>query len=182
MVVAALVIAVAVPSAAAPGQLDPAFGAGGTAVTEFSSSYSGARAVAVQADGRVVAAGFAHTDNSILQDIAVVRYDATGELDPTFGSGGRVRTDFGGRFDEALAVAVQSDGRIVVAGSTADATGSDSRLDRGFGVGGVVITPVSPSTDEVGGLARGPAGQVMVAGTTAVSQGVGFFVSRYRLT
>jgi uncharacterized delta-60 repeat protein len=130
VVAAALVIAVAVPSAAAPGRLDPAFGAGGTAVTEFPSSYAGARAVAVQADGRVVAAGFAHTDNTILQDVALVRYDASGELDPTFGSGGRVRTDFGGRFDEALAVAVQPDGRIVVAGSSADATGSDMAVAR----------------------------------------------------
>jgi uncharacterized delta-60 repeat protein len=127
---AGLVIAVAVPSAAAPGQLDPAFGAGGTAVTGFPSSYSGARAVAVQADGRIVAAGFAHTDDSILSDVALVRYDAAGAPDPTFGSDGRVRTDFGGRFDEALAVAVQADGGIVVAGSSSDATGSDMAVAR----------------------------------------------------
>jgi uncharacterized delta-60 repeat protein len=125
-----LVAVVAVPSAAVPGQLDPRFGAGGTVVTEFPSSYAGARAVAVQADGRIVAAGFAHTDNSILQDVALVRYDRGGRLDPTFGDGGRVRTDLGGRFDEALAVAVQPDGRIVVAGSSSDATGADMAVAR----------------------------------------------------
>jgi hypothetical protein len=60
----AVLVALAVPAAAAPGQLDPSFGAGGTVVTEFPSSYAGARAVAVQADGRIVAAGFAHTKGS----------------------------------------------------------------------------------------------------------------------
>jgi len=146
---AVLVAAVAVPAAAAvPGELDPRFGVGGTAMTEFPSSYSGARAVAVQADGRVVAAGFAHTDNSILQDVALVRYDPSGVLDPTFGDGGRVRTDFGGRFDDALAVAVQSDGRIVVAGSSSDGTGTvmavarytrDGRLDGSFDGDGMAL-------------------------------------------
>jgi uncharacterized delta-60 repeat protein len=132
---AASVVAVALPSAAAPGQLDPAFGTGGTVVTELPSSYSGARAVAVQPDGRVVAAGFAHTNDSILSDFALTRYDARGVPDPTFGVGGWVRTDFGGRFDEALAVAVQPDGRIVVAGASSDAAGSDMAVARYTGDG-----------------------------------------------
>jgi uncharacterized delta-60 repeat protein len=130
MPAAALVVMLAVPSSAAPGGLDPSFGAGGTVVTEFPSSYSGARAVAVQADRRIVAAGFAHTNDTILSDFALVRYDARGALDPTFGVDGRVRTDFGGRFDEALAVAVQPDGRIVVAGTSSDASGSDMAVAR----------------------------------------------------
>jgi uncharacterized delta-60 repeat protein len=132
---AALAVAVASPSVAAPGRLDAAFGNGGTVVTEFPSSYSGARALAVQPDGRVVAAGFAHTDDSILSDFALTRYDARGVADPTFGDGGRVRTDFGGRFDEALAVAVQPDGRIVVAGASSDAAGSDMAVARYTGDG-----------------------------------------------
>lgn len=127
---AAAVVAFAVPSAALPGQLDPSFGAGGIVVTEFPSSYSGARAVAVQADGRVVAAGFAHTNDSILSDFALTRYGVDGTLDTTFGTGGLVRSDFGGRFDEALAVAVQPDGKIVAAGSSSDATGADMAVAR----------------------------------------------------
>jgi uncharacterized delta-60 repeat protein len=131
-VVAAMVsvVAFAMPSVAAPGQLDPSFGVGGTVITEFPSSYSGARAVAVQADGRVVAAGFAHTNDSIASDFALTRYQVDGTLDATFGTGGRVRTDFGGRFDEALAVAVRPDGRIVVAGNSSDATGADMAVAR----------------------------------------------------
>jgi uncharacterized delta-60 repeat protein len=130
LLAAVLLVAFAVPAAAAPGQLDPSFGVGGTVVTEFPSSYSGARAVAIQADGRIVAAGFAHTNDSIISDFALTRYDTNGVLDPTFGTGGRVRTDFGGRFDEALALAAQPDGKIVVAGSSSDASGSDMAVAR----------------------------------------------------
>jgi uncharacterized delta-60 repeat protein len=135
VVAAVSVVAFAVPSVAAPGQLDLSFGAGGTVVTEFPSSFSGARAVAVQADGRVVTAGFAHTNDSILSDFAMTRYDVTGALDGAFGIGGLVRTDFGGRFDEALAVAVQPDGKIVVAGTSSDATGADMAVARYTGDG-----------------------------------------------
>jgi uncharacterized delta-60 repeat protein len=127
---AALVVLAGVPVSAAPGQLDPSFGAGGVAVTEFPASYSGARAVAVQTDARIVAAGFAHTNDTILQDFAVVRYAPGGEPDPTFGTGGLVRSDFDGRFDEALAVAVAPDGKIVVAGNSSDATGADMAVAR----------------------------------------------------
>jgi uncharacterized delta-60 repeat protein len=130
VVAAVSVVVFALPSVAAPGQLDPSFGAGGTVITEFPSSFSGARAVAVQADGRVVTAGFAHTNDSIASDFALIRYRVDGTPDATFGTGGLVRTDFGGRFDEALAVAVQPDGKIVVAGSSSDATGADMAVAR----------------------------------------------------
>src|SRR6266508_1150910 len=127
---AALMVASAVAAAAAPGQLDPSFGSGGTVVTQFPSTYSGARAVAVQGDDRIIAAGFAHTDNSVVSDFALTRYEANGALDGTFGAIGQVRTDFGGRYDLALAVAVQPDGRIVVAGSSSDADGRDMAVAR----------------------------------------------------
>jgi uncharacterized delta-60 repeat protein len=182
VVLAAVVAAaVAAPSAAVPGQPDPGFGVGGTAVTEFPSSYSGARAVTVQADGRVVAAGFAHTDHSVLQDVALVRYDPGGTPDPTFGDGGRVRTDFGGRFDEALAVAVQPDGRIVVAGSSGDATGTDmavarytrdGSLDASFDGDGMALVDFGGDS-----VARGVAlqrdGKVVVAGWAVQPAGTG---------
>jgi uncharacterized delta-60 repeat protein len=123
-------VAFAVPSVAAPGQLDPSFGAGGTVIAEFPTSSSGARAVAVQADGLVVAAGFAHPNDSIASDFALTRHQVDGTLDASFGTGGRVQTDFGGRFDEALAVAVQPDGKIVAVGSSSDAAGADMAVAR----------------------------------------------------
>jgi uncharacterized delta-60 repeat protein len=191
VVVAAMVsvVAFALPSVAAPGQLDPTFGAAGTAITEFPSSFSGARAVAVQADDRVVAAGFAHTNDSIVSDFALTRYDVAGILDGAFGVGGRVRTDFGGRFDEALAVAVQPDGKIVVAGSSSDATGSDmavarytshGNLDASFGGDGMALV-------EFGGEASARAvalqrdGKVVLAGRADRPFGAGCCVSDFAL-
>lgn len=186
---AALMVASAVAAAAAPGQLDPSFGAGGTVVTEFPSSYSGARAVAVQADGRIVAAGFAHTNNSIISDFALTRYDASGALDPTFGTGGRVRTDFGGRFDEALAVAVQPDGRVVVAGNSSDANGSDMAvarynsdglLDTSFDGDGMALVDFG-SEASARAVALQPDGGIVLAGGVLQPVGGGCCVSDFAL-
>jgi uncharacterized delta-60 repeat protein len=186
---AALMVASAVAAAAAPGQLDPSFGAGGTVVTEFPSSYSGARAVAVQADGRIVAAGFAHTNNSIISDFALTRYDASGALDPTFGTGGRVRTDFGGRFDEALAVAVQPDGRVVVAGNSSDANGSDMAvarynsdglLDASFDGDGMALVDFG-SEASARAVALQPDGGIVLAGGVLQPVGGGCCVSDFAL-
>jgi uncharacterized delta-60 repeat protein len=183
------VVAFALPSVAAPGQLDPSFGAGGTVITEFPSSLSGARAVAVQADGRVVAAGFAHTNASIASDFALTRYDVTGVLDAAFGTGGRVRTDFGGRFDEALAVAVQPDGKIVVAGSSSDATGADMAVARYTGDGNLDATfdGDGMALVEFGGEASARAvalqrdGKVVLAGRVDRPFGAGCCVSDFAL-
>jgi uncharacterized delta-60 repeat protein len=186
---AALLVASAVPAAAAPGQLDPSFGAGGTVITEFPSSYSGARAVAIQADGRIVAAGFAHTNDSIISDFALARYDTSGALDPTFGAGGRVRTDFGGRFDEALAVAVQPDGRIVVAGNSSDASGSDmavarynsdGTLDLSFEGDGLALVDFG-SEASARAVALQPDGKVVLAGWVSHPVGPGCCVSDFAL-
>jgi uncharacterized delta-60 repeat protein len=186
---AALLVAAAVPAAAAPGQLDPSFGAGGTVVTEFPFSYSGARAVAIQADARIVAAGFAHTNDSIISDFALTRYDASGALDPTFGTGGRVRTDFGGRFDEAMAVAAQPDGKVVVAGSSSDATGSDmavarynsdGTLDTSFDGDGMALVDFGDEAS-ARAVALQPDGKIVLAGGVSHPVGPGCCVSDFAL-
>ena len=178
----AAVLVVAAPSAAAaPSQLDPSFGSGGTVVTQFPSSYSGARAVAVQGDDRIIAAGFAHTDNSVVSDFALTRYEANGALDATFGTIGQVRTDFGGRYDDALAVAVQPDGRIVVAGSSSDADGrdmavarynNDGTLDASFDGDGLALVDFGGESSAQA-VAVQPDGKIVLAGwaTRPVSPG-----------
>jgi hypothetical protein len=57
-----------------------------------------------------------------VSDLAVVRYDADLQLDSTFGVGGAVLIDFCGARDSAAGVAVQSDGKIIAAGSTRNGT------------------------------------------------------------
>jgi uncharacterized delta-60 repeat protein len=106
------------PATAIPGQLDPGFGRDGKVTTDF-AGHAGASAVVVQ-DGKLVAAGFAFTGSSF--DFALARYRQNGTLDPTFGTGGKVTTDFAGGEDRAEALVVQG-GKLVAAGSTITGSG-----------------------------------------------------------
>src|SRR5919199_618135 len=74
-------------SASGGGELDPTFGAGGKVLTDL-GGLDVARAVGIQADGKIVLAGSSSGDQGT--DVALARYDRDGTLDATFGSGGRV--------------------------------------------------------------------------------------------
>jgi uncharacterized delta-60 repeat protein len=92
------------------GSIDQSFGDGGKVITGFDTAGEYSLSVAIQPDGRFVVAG------ETSEDFALARYLPTGSLDPSFGKGGKVTTDFGSNFDEGAAVAIQPDGKIVVAG------------------------------------------------------------------
>src|SRR5437016_5952228 len=107
------------------GDLDPTFGTGGKILTTFSGGFAEAASVAVQPDGKIVVAGVTLTFNtSNSEDFALVRYKADGSLDTSFGTGGRVRTDFFGFSDTGKTVLLQSDGKIVVEGQVIDSGGN----------------------------------------------------------
>lgn len=115
------------------GTLDESFSGNGYAFANFAlpgplvRSVDEAYAVALQPDGGIVVAGRAERAVDDF-DVAVARFLADGTRDDSFGSNGRVAfgiDDDGATFDEATAVAIQTDGRIVVAGTSA--TG-DSRM------------------------------------------------------
>lgn len=95
------------------GLLDKTFGNGGTVVTSFGPDYDFAYGVAVQPNGKIVVVGRATRDTT---DFGVVRYKANGGLDLTFGGNGKVLTDFFSGDDTARGVAIQPNGKIVVAG------------------------------------------------------------------
>jgi uncharacterized delta-60 repeat protein len=82
--------------------------------TDFAGAFDIAGAVAIQGDGKIVAAGGAEVSGA--DDFALARYNANGSLDPTFSGDGKVTTDFAGDSDQAHAVAIQANGRIVAAG------------------------------------------------------------------
>ena len=142
------------------GALDQTFGTGGKVTTDFQRP-STALAVALQPDGRIVAAGGARGG------VALARYNANGSLDPTFGDGGKVVTDLQSHFQWASAIVIQPDGKLVVSGSTrqlgsyadflvARYTASGA-LDQSFGNGGIVSTDFQPGwTDYAYGVALGP--------------------------
>jgi uncharacterized delta-60 repeat protein len=97
------------------GTLDTGFGTGGIVTTDFEGGDDVAHAVAVQGDGRIVVTGSEVTPPINAPNFALARYNSDGTLDTTFGPGGKVTTDFG-TIDEAHAVAIQDDGKIVAAG------------------------------------------------------------------
>src|SRR6476469_7598698 len=82
---------------AADGDLDPTFGVGGKVMTDFNHSTDWANAVAIQPDGKFVVVGTTYKQNDFSdEDFAVARYNTDGTLDSSFGSGGKVHTDFTG--------------------------------------------------------------------------------------
>jgi len=98
------------------GSLDETFGSlhTGMVTTDIAGGADDARGVALQSDGRIIVVGSARVGSN--DDFALVRYDTNGVLDTTFGTLGKVTTDFGGARDRAFAVAIQSDDSIVVVG------------------------------------------------------------------
>jgi uncharacterized delta-60 repeat protein len=174
IVVATLSIFVRTSSAAADGDLDPAFGSGGKVVTDFSNRSNGANAIALQSDGKILVAG------SVLSaqgppDIAVARYNTDGSLDASFGTGGRVTTDFIGQTDVASAIVVQPDGTILVAGTAnmGSATqfdfalvryNSNGTLDSTFGTGGKVTTDFNGGLDQATSIGLQTNGKIVLAG------------------
>jgi uncharacterized delta-60 repeat protein len=115
------------------GTLHPTFNSTGKVLTDFSGSGSGdtATALAIQSDGKIVAAGGSYASGPP-QDFALARYNPDGTLDPTFNSTGKVLTDFSGSgsVDFAYALAIQSDGKIVAGGFSSPSGTSDFALAR----------------------------------------------------
>ncbi len=136
------------------GSLDPTFGTGGRVITTFGSSNGDIMSLAIQPDGKIVAAGWVANAGEN-RDFALARYDFNGTLDSGFGTGGEVTINFGGGTntdDMAFGVAVYPDGRIVAAGSALLPSGGtaheqfalarlhgDGTLDSTFGTGGRVV-------------------------------------------
>lgn len=176
---------------AADGSLDSSYGSGGKVMTDLAGSTDQALAIAIQASGKVIAVGRA-SNGATGTDFALARYNTLGVLDPTFGSGGKLTTDFAGGDDRAVAVALQTHGKFVVAGVAANAvTGNDfavaryfydGTLDSGFGTGGKVTTTFSAGIGDDQALAAAfqTDGNIVAAGR-AFNTGTNsdFAVARY---
>jgi uncharacterized delta-60 repeat protein len=181
----ALVVAIANPAAAPPGDLDTTFDGDGKVTTDFAGGFDEAHAVAIQADGKIVAAGRTIVSDF---DFAVARYNTDGSLDTTFGVDGLVTMDFAGEDDEAHAVAIQGDGKIVAAGlaivsGTFDFAlaryNTDGSLDTTFDTDGKVTTDFAGSEDHARGVAIQGDGKIVAAGLANVSGTNDFALARY---
>jgi uncharacterized delta-60 repeat protein len=187
----------------ASGALDRAFGKEGmAAVNAAPGGKAGelARSIVVQSSGKIVIAGPAEHDVAATgdaardTDVAVARFDATGKLDPTFGTGGVAKIDLGaGRItsgttfvgDNAWGLGSLPDDRVVVFGSKlADGGGrtdsdyvvvgltSAGALDAGFGNGGQVVVDLDRSGDSPRNLLVQADGKIVATGYSAGADGV----------
>ncbi len=166
------------------GDLDSTFGNDGKVTTDFGSSNDRAQSVAIQSDGKIVAAGF--SDNRNNSDFAVVRYDTDGSLDSTFGGDGIVTTAVGGRDDTAYSIAIQNDGKIVAVGFSDNHRNNsdfavvrydtDGSLDSTFGGDGIVTTDFGRNNNDTAfSIAIQNDGKIVVGGKSNYN----FIVARY---
>jgi uncharacterized delta-60 repeat protein len=186
LLAACLLAALLAPAAqAAPGALDASFGTGGKVTTAIGGEDDYAYATARQADGKLVAAGSSYTGPD--GDFALVRYNPDGSLDTSFNGTGKVTTAIGSD-DEALALALQPDGKLVAAGY-ADVGGSqyafalvrynpDGSLDTSFNGTGKVTTAIGLS-DAARALVLQPDGKLVVAGNSWDGSNNDFALVRY---
>ncbi len=114
------------------GSLDTAFGSGGKVTTNFGSDNDYIRGVAVQTDGKIVAGGTYTAPRNSRQggNFAVARYNPDGSLDTSFNTDGKQTTDFFSYYDYSRALAIQPDGKILLAGSAYNGTDYDIALAR----------------------------------------------------
>jgi uncharacterized delta-60 repeat protein len=176
----------------ANGSLDSSFGTGGKVTTAVGTSNDYAYSVIQLADGKLVAAGYSRIGST--DDFTLVRYNANGSLDSSFGTGGKVTTAIGASNDYAYSVIQLADGKLVAAGysrigSADDFTlvryNTDGNLDTGFGVGGIVTTNFigsgfGSSDDKAYSVIQQADGMLVAAGNSDSSND-NFALARYNL-
>jgi uncharacterized delta-60 repeat protein len=175
-----------IPSAQAmPGALDPSFGEGGKVTTGIGPGGDGAWALALQPDGKLVAAGTS-LNGSI--DFALARYNPDGSLDTSFNGTGKVTTAIGSGDDGVDALALQPDGKLVAAGWSQNGSNydvalarynPDGSLDTSFHGSGMVTTAIGSGDAAADALVLQPDGKLVAAGYSWNGSNYDFALVRY---
>lgn len=174
----------------ATGSLDTTFGTGGKVITSIGPTYyDSVYALALQADGKIVAGGRSYESVKDTH-FALVRYNPDGSLDSSFGSGGKVVTDFGPGYDQVYALLVQLNGKIVAAGYAQVGTPpkyvvalarykANGSLDTSFGSGGMVTTAIGVESYVEPAVLQ-PDGKIVIAGGADNGANYDFALARYQ--
>jgi uncharacterized delta-60 repeat protein len=181
------------------GHLDTSFGAGGKVSTDFFGSSDQIQALAIQPDGKIIAAGYAYMGQTFnTADFALARYNSDGSLDESFGTGGKLTADFVDEDlineDLAYKVVVQPDGKIIAVGSSQNQSvpnsplsfaalvrfNSDGSLDTDFGADGKVINTFGSTYARAHAALLQPDGKIVIAGYANIpGSGSDFAIARY---
>ncbi len=171
------------------GTFDTSFGDGGVTVIDFAGSGDGVWSLALQSDGKIIAAGRSRAlGGNTSDDFAAARLNTDGTLDTSFGIGGKVVTDFARLPDFGYAVVIQPDDKIIVAGQAESRINDwnfglvrynpDGSVDSSFGKGGKVTTQFSGTADGAFAVKLQPNGKIVAAGIYG-GVGTAFALARY---
>ncbi len=171
------------------GALDTSFGSGGKVITAFSNRDDVVNAVVLQPDGKLLLAGYCN--NGTTEDVCALRYEINGTLDASFGSIGKLITVVGSGYSGAGAVALQPDGKLLVAAQCVTGVAvskidfctlrhnANGTLDTSFGSGGILVTSIGIGNDYVTAMTLQSDGKYILAGRCAVSGQLDFCAVRF---
>ncbi|MDQ4120955.1 MAG: hypothetical protein M3209_05875 [Acidobacteriota bacterium] len=165
------------------GALDGSFDADGKAITDFGTNNDQTSAIAIQADDKIVVAGY------VSGTFAIARYNPDGSLDTSFNFDGKVTTPVGvNPTARGAAMKIQSDGKILLAGFASNGSNNDFALvrynpngspDNSFDSDGIVMTPIGLGNDEARAIAIQSDSKILVAGSSHNGSNSDFAVVRY---
>lgn len=168
------------------GALDTSFNGTGKVVTAVKTDSDGAYSVVIQVDGKIVVGGGCGLGT--LRDLCIVRYNTSGLLDTSFNTTGIRVIPMGVGVATAFSLALQSDGKFVLAGSCANGSGQDfcmarvtssGALDTTFNTTGKVITAVGSGDNEAHKVVIDADGKILLAGHCIVSGSAFTCLARY---
>ena len=168
------------------GSLDTSFSGDGIVTTSFGLGDAYGESLTLQADGKILVSGYYFSGAANLLSLA--RYNADGSLDTSFSGDGLLTTSFGGVDNYGFDVAVQSDGAIVVVGSSSAGGTPDfavarydssGNLDTTFSGDGLLTTPIGAGLDQAYSVSVQDDGKLLVAGYSLNGTNNDFALVRY---
>jgi uncharacterized delta-60 repeat protein len=155
------------------GTLDNSFGSNGVRIAPLSSSSNLANDVLIQPDGKIVTGGYSTFTNPTREDFTVARFNTDGSMDNSFFGVGLHHHDVGFASATGRAVAIQPNGKIVIAGGDSNFAlfryNPDGTSDTSFDLDGKVETPILAGNDQARSIAVQADGKIVVAGIAGES-------------
>ncbi len=159
------------------GLIDTSFGDNGIVIPNFGDSNQIFRALGIQQDGKIVASGDCYIGSN--KEFVIMRFNSDGTLDNTFGNGGVFHTLIGINFNTNHSLAIQANGKIVLAGTTGISPKSiaivrlntNGTIDDTFGEEGKKIISISGVSDYCKSVNIQPDGKILLAGEIFISTG-----------